>query len=101
MGSEMCIRDRFRNAWIDQFSASAQFSGVGKIFWTERNDIYQKFYGTVNAKVGVRKGIVNVNLWSRNITNTHYSAFYFESFGNPFIQLGKPFQIGAEVAIAF
>ena len=65
------------------------------------NDIYQKFYGTVNAKVGVRKGIVNVNLWSRNITNTHYSAFYFESFGNPFIQLGKPFQIGAEVAIAF
>lgn len=68
---------------------------------TERNDIYQKFYGTVNAKVGVRKGIVNVNLWSRNITNTHYSAFYFESFGNPFIQLGKPFQIGAEVAIAF
>ena len=91
----------FRNAWIDQFSASAQFSGVGKIFWTERNDIYQKFYGTVNAKVGVRKGIVNVNLWSRNITNTHYSAFYFESFGNPFIQLGKPFQIGAEVAIAF
>ena len=38
---------------------------------------------------------------SRNITNTHYSAFYFESFGNPFIQLGKPFQIGAEVAIAF
>ena len=91
----------FRNAWIDQFSASAQFSSVGKIFWTERNDIYQKFYGTVNAKVGVRKGIVNVNLWSRNITNTHYSAFYFESFGNPFIQLGKPFQIGAEVAIAF
>ena len=91
----------FRNAWIDQFSASAQFSGVGKIFWTERNDIYQKFYGTVNAKVGVRKGIINVNLWSRNITNTHYSAFYFESFGNPFIQLGKPFQIGAEVAIAF
>lgn len=91
----------FRNCWLDQFTASAQFCGVGKIFWTERNDTYQPFYGTVNAKVGVRKGIVNVNLWSRNITNTRYAAFYFESFGNPFIQLGKPFQIGAEVAIAF
>lgn len=90
-----------RRCWLDQFTASAQFSGVGKIFWNEKNDIYQPFYGTVNAKVGVRKGIVNVNLWSRNITNTHYAAFYFESFNNPFIQLGKPFQIGAEVAIAF
>lgn len=91
----------FRGALIDQITASAQFSGVGKIFWTESNDIYQRFYGTVNAKVGVRKGVVNLSLWSRNLTNTHYSAFYFESFGNPFIQLGKPFQIGAEVAIAF
>ncbi len=91
----------FHNAWIDQLTASAQFSGVGKIFWTERNDVYQRFYGTVNAKIGVRKGIVNVSLWSRNLTNTHYAAFYFESLGNPFIQLGKPFQIGAEVAVAF
>lgn len=88
-------------AWIDQFSASAQFSGVGKIYWTEHNDIYQKFYGTLNAKVGVRKGIVSCNLWSKNLTNTHYSTFYFESFGTPLLQLGKPFQIGAEVAIAF
>ena len=91
----------FRGAWIDQLSASAQFSGAGKIYWTERNDIYQRFYGTLNAKLGVRKGVLNVSLWSRNITNTHYAAFYFESFDNPFIQLGKPFQIGAEVAIAF
>lgn len=91
----------FKGAWIDQFTASAQFSGAGKIFWTEKNDIGQNFYGTLNARMGVRKGIVNVNLWSRNITNTHYSAFYFESFSNPFIQLGKPFQIGAEVAVAF
>lgn len=91
----------FHGAWLDQFTASAQFSGAGKIYWTERNDIYQRFYGTLNAKLGVRKGVLNVSLWSRNITNTHYAAFYFESFDNPFIQLGKPFQIGAEVAIAF
>lgn len=90
-----------RNCWLDQFNASAQFTGAGKIFWNEQNDIDQNFYGTLNAKVGVRKGIINVNVWSRNITDTRYSAFYFESFNNPFIQLGKPFQIGAEVAIAF
>ena len=87
--------------WIDQISASTQYGGAGKIFWTEANDIYQRFYGTLNAKIGARKGIVSVNLWSRNLTNTHYASFYFESFNKPYIQQGKPFQIGAEVSIAF
>ena len=86
---------------VDQFTASAQFTGAGKIFWTEKNDISQPFYGLVNAKVGVRKGIVNLNLWSRNITNTDYQAFYFESFNQSFIQKGKPFQIGGEITVTF
>lgn len=91
----------FRNKFIDQFSVSAQYSGAGKIFWTEANDISQKFYGTVNGKIGVRKGIVKLDVWSRNITDTDYQAFYFESFNNSFIQKGKPFQIGAELSVAF
>ena len=86
---------------MDQFFATLQFVGVGSIFWTELNDLKQPFYGTLNGKVGVRKGIVRVNLWSRNITNTSYQAFYFESFNNAFIQKGKPFQIGGEVSVVF
>ncbi|RHJ86690.1 TonB-dependent receptor [Parabacteroides sp. AM08-6] len=91
----------FRNSFIDQFMVSAQYSGAGKIYWTEKNSISQDFYGTLNGKIGIRKGIVKLNVWSRNITDTNYQAFYFESFGNSFIQKGKPFQIGAEVAVAF
>lgn len=90
-----------RNCWFDQFTASAQCTGAGKIFWTEKNDISQDFYCVLNAKAGIRKGAVSLNVWSRNITNTDYQAFYFESFDNSFIQKGKPFQIGAEVAVAF
>ena len=90
-----------QGCWIDQITASAQYGGAGKIFWTEANDIYQRFNGTLNAKIGARKGIVSVNLWSRNLTNTHYASFYFESFHKPYIQLGKPLQIGAEVSVAF
>lgn len=90
-----------RNSWLDQFTASVQYAGAGKIFWTEKNDISQDFYGVLNGKVGVRKGIVNLNVWSRNMTDTDYQAFYFESFDNSFIQKGKPFQIGAEVAVTF
>jgi len=88
-----------RNSWIDQIFASTQLSGAGKIYWTEANDISQPLYAIVNAQAGVRKGIVSVNLWSRNLTNTDYSAFYFESRNRPFMQKGKPLQFGAKVSI--
>ncbi len=90
-----------RNSWLDQFTASMQFSGIGNIYWNELNDISQKFYGLLNAKIGIRKGIVRFDVWSRNITDTQYAAFYFESFQQPYIQKGKPFQIGAELSVAF
>lgn len=92
---------QLRNCWIDQFIASAQLSGTGNIYWTELNDISQKFYAQLNAKAGVRKGIVRIDVFSRNITDTQYAAFYFESRNQPFIQKGKPFQIGAEVSVTF
>ncbi len=90
-----------RNKFIDQFTAAAQVNGTGKIYWTEINDITQNFYSTVNVRVGVRKGMVKLDVWSRNLSDTQFSAFYFESFGNPFIQKGKPFQIGVDLALVF
>ena len=84
---------------IDQLYASAQLNGTGKIYWTEENNISQNFYLTLNARAGVKKGKLNFSLWGKNLTNTRFSAFYFESFGNPFIQLGKPLQFGAEVSL--
>lgn len=91
----------FKNFFLDQFTASVQYTGAGKIFWTEKNDLSQEFYGILNGKAGVRKGNVKLNVWSRNMTNTDYEAFYFESFDNSFIQKGKPFQIGAEISVVF
>jgi outer membrane receptor protein involved in Fe transport len=90
-----------RNAWFDQFTASAQLTGAGKIFWSEANDLAQDFYCLLNAKAGVRRGAVSFNLWGRNLTATKYSAFYFESFKKKFMQLGKPLQFGVELAVAF
>lgn len=79
---------------IDQLMASAQVNGAGKIYWTERNDVAQGFYSTVNAQIGVRKGAISLLLWGRNLTDTTYSTFYFESFNKPFMQRAKPFQAG-------
>lgn len=91
----------FSNQWIDQFIAAAQFNAAGTIYWTEKNDISQPFYGILNAKVGIRKGIVRLDAWARNITDTDYQAFYFESFQTPYIQKGKPFQVGADITVTF
>jgi len=85
---------------IDQFFASVQFNGTGKIYWHEANQLSQPFYTIINAQVGIRKGIVSCNLWTRNLTSVEYSAFYFESFDQPFMQRGKPLQFGAKVNIA-
>jgi outer membrane receptor protein involved in Fe transport len=90
-----------RGQWIDQFTASAQASGFGSIEWTELNDISQPFYVRTDAKFGVRKGRLRLDIWCRNLTNTQYSAFYFESFGNSFVQKGKPFRFGADVSYNF
>ena len=86
---------------FDQFFISAQFNGAGKIYWNESNRLSQPFYAIINAQAGIRKGAVSFNLWSRNLTNTSYSAFYFESFDKPFMQRGKPLQFGAKINFAF
>lgn len=90
-----------KNGLFDQFTASAQLTGAGKIFWSEANDLAQGFYCLLNVKAGLRKGAVSFNLWARNLTDTKYSAFYFESFGQKFMQLGKPLQFGTELSVAF
>lgn len=91
----------FSAGWINQLTAAVQYSGAGKIYWTEQNDLNQSFYGTINMKAGARKGNVTVSLWGRNLTDKDYAVFYFNSRGNSFLQQGKPVQFGAELAWSF
>ena len=86
---------------VNNIVLAAQYNAVGKIFWTEENDIAQHFYGLLNARVSFRKGNYRLDLWGANLVNTDYQAFYFESMSNSFIQKGRPIQFGAEVALRF
>lgn len=87
----------FENSVIDQLLVSVQYSGVGKIYWTEANDISQNFYSLVNAKVGVTKGKFGLELWSKNLMNIEYNAFYFSSLKKTYFQKGKPLQMGVTI----
>ncbi len=90
----------FKHALIDRLMATVQYTGIGKIYWTEANAISQDFYSLVNAKVGVNKGAFGLELWAKNLFNTEYNAFYFYSGGN-FGQSGKPMQLGATLKVEF
>ncbi|MDR1380094.1 MAG: TonB-dependent receptor [Tannerella sp.] len=89
-----------RNCPVDRISASAQCNGAGKIYWTEGNGISQPFYAVVNAQAGVHRGIMSLYLWTRNLTGTDYSTFYFESLNKPYMQKGKPLQFGVKINVA-
>ncbi len=101
LGIGLQYAKRIRNGWIDQFSAAAQCNGAGNIYWTESNDVSQKFYATIDSKVSVRKGNISFDVWAKNLTDTDYSAFYFKSFNKSFIQKGKPMQFGVKLNLTF
>lgn len=92
---------KFQDKWIDRMNIQAQFNAAGKIYWTETNDVCQKFYGTLNMKASAGKGIVDFSIWGKNILNTDYTAFYFESSMYKLAQSGKPFTFGADLTVTF
>ncbi|MDE5944499.1 MAG: TonB-dependent receptor [Rikenella sp.] len=87
--------------WVDRMTFAAQYTGAGRIYWNEANDVRQPFYGLLNAKLSFRHDFVRLELWGRNLLNTTYGAFYFESFGRSFLQRGKPLTCGANLVFAF
>jgi len=90
----------FKHSFIDHVMATVQYTGIGKIYWTEANDVSQDFYSLVNAKVGVSKGGLGLELWAKNLFDTRYNVFYFYSGGN-YGQQGKPTQVGATLKFEF
>lgn len=92
-------------AFIDRIIANMQYTGVGKIYWTEDNSAYQPFYGTTNASLTVQKGAFGVEFWAKNLFNTQYNAFYIEVSDmagkvNPIVQKGVPSLFGATLRYA-
>lgn len=87
--------------WLDRIQLNANYTGAGRIYWTEANNVSQSFYGTLNGRISFQKGRGQVDLWVRNALDKEYAAFYFESMGNGFMQKGRPIQAGIELRCRF
>lgn len=109
-----------QNAFINRMVANVQYTGAGKIYWTEDNGkifevndegktewtgeynegYSQPFYGLTNASVSLHHGPLSLELWGKNIFAKDYISFYFRASDmtgveNPYVQRGTPARFGA------
>lgn len=78
----------------------ASLTGTGRIYWTEQNNAWQNFYALLDGGITLDLAPVQIDLWGRNLTDTEFDTFYFESMSRGFAQQGRPFQLGVDVKIA-
>lgn len=69
-------------------------NGAGKIFWDEQNLNHQPFYTLLSARIELEFQKFDIQFWGRNLTDTHYNSFWFQSMNRGFEQHGKPLQLG-------
>ena len=80
--------------WADNISFTVQNQAIGKIYWNESNSLSQPHYSLLSANIGYQKEHFSIQLFARNITNTHYNTFYFKSISREFYSDGIPIMIG-------
>jgi hypothetical protein len=88
-------------AFIDQLKINVLYNQNGLLYWDLKNDLQEKPYPTVSAKVSFIKGKVQFDIWGKNLLNTDYHSFLFEAMGSTFMQKGKPMQLGVNVSVKF
>lgn len=100
VGGEYAITCR-PHSIFDRVVFQANYNAAGRIYWTERNDVSQPFYGTLNWRTNLEIGNAVVSFWARNFLNKDYAAFYFETMNKGFRQDGRPVQFGVELRCRF
>lgn len=80
--------------WADNISFTVQNQAIGKIYWNESNSLSQPLYSLLSANIGYQKERFSIQLFAKNITNTHYNTFYFKSISREFYSDGTPIMIG-------
>ena len=87
----------FANSWANRLTLGLNYSDAGRIYWLESNTAYQNNQPQLGARATLQTKYVQVELWGRNITNSKYDTFLFESMHRTFTQKGKPAQVGIDL----
>lgn len=86
-------------SWLERILLSTGLRSAGRIYWNESNDLWQPFYSLLEASVRFEHKNFSLDVWGRNLTDTHYDTFHFMSIGNAFLQMGRPRTFGITLNI--
>lgn len=80
------------------WSVGSDVRGAGSVVWNEANTFSQDFYANLAARIGLElAGNVQVEAWGRNLTNSRYATFSFDSMQRRFAQYNNPRHFGIDI----
>lgn len=82
-------------------TVGSNVSAAGRIYWNEANTRWQDLYALLGARVALSSRHLDLQVWGKNLTNTRYNTFWFESAGRGYEQHGRPLQVGVDVQWRF
>ena len=97
----------FPNSFLRAFTLGVNAHAQGKTYWEPDNLLAQNFYALLGAHVALDLGCATLDVWGRNLTDTHYHTFLVSGSFNAasitqrFAQLGNPLQVGLDVRFHF
>lgn len=101
LSARLSYKFEIKGRLLNGIVLSADTSAAGRIFWNESNTVSQPFYAVVNGSVRFEGEIFSVDIWAKNITDTKFDVFYFESMSNRFLQPGRGATAGVRINLNF
>lgn len=95
-------RQPVSSSWLKAVSFGADVKGAGNVMWDEANSFSQDFYANLGARIAFElPANVSIDIWGRNLTDSHYATFSFDSMNRRFAQFGAPRHFGVDVKVHF
>lgn len=77
----------------------------GKTYWDNGNTYSQDIYAVLGGHIAFDFGIMQLNIWGKNLTDTNYKTFAVDNAATGkreyFAQRGNPFQCGVDLSFRF
>lgn len=87
--------------WADAIELSPSLRGTGSIYWDEENSARQPFYAQLGCTATLKAPKWELELWGRNLTDTRFTVFRYESMENTFFQRGRGISGGLTLRLRF
>lgn len=98
-------RVNFNSSFLHNMVFGANVNMQGKTYWDNANTYSQDVYAVLGAHVAFDFGILQLNLWGKNLTDTNYNTFAVDNAATGkreyFAQRGNPFQCGVDLSFRF